>query len=83
MKTGQIAICMSPGYCVTPMTEKFPEGLFPQMKKRYSSYSGAMRIFESAVDEKATSDIFYHRGRESNYEVCGNGLPYDEKAVEE
>ena len=67
MKGSQTAICMSPGFCITPMTEKFPKGLFPQMNNTYSSYSGAFRIFESAMNEKATAEVFYHRGRESNY----------------
>ncbi len=37
----------------------------------YSSYSGAMKIYQAALREDACSDVFYHRMRISDYILCG------------
>ena len=72
-KSSQVAIAMSPGFCLTPMTEGFKD-----KANIYSCRSGAIRIYQAAMDEKASSDIFYHRGRHSDYIGCGEGLPLDD-----
>lgn len=63
---------MSPGLCKTAMTVKVHDN-----PNAYSSESGAFRIYQSATEKGLSADIFYHRGRESNYLLCGDGLPLD------
>jgi len=58
LKASQKSFCVSPGFCKTPMTVGFPP-----LGHEYSSYSGAMRIYLTTMDEKAQPEIFYHRGR--------------------
>ena len=47
----------------------------------YLCFSGAMRMYQTAVDQKATSDIFYHRGRKSDFVHCRMELPFDEEKL--
>ena len=75
MKESQTAICVSPGFCITPMTSH--GGFKPA--HAYSSHSGAVRIYQSAVEKGLNPEIFYHRGRESNFMQCGSELPFDEE----
>lgn len=72
----QLGLCVTPGFCRTPMTKDMDNPF------SYSSYSGAMRIYQTAVREDAKSEIFYHRGRISDYVSCGFGLPMDEEVLE-
>ena len=65
---------MSPGFCRTDMTADITS----TSSNSYSCYSGAMRIYQAAMHKEATSEIFNHRGRNSNYMTCGMDLPFDE-----
>ena len=58
---------MSPGFCRTPMTADMIKGVEDSPLFSYSGYSGALRIYQTAIDQEATSEIFYHRGRPNNY----------------
>ena len=69
---------MSPGFCKTPMTVGFTG-----LGHEYSCYSGAVRIYQTAMNEQGKPEVFYHRGRESDYVKCGEGLPVDDENIEE
>lgn len=70
-----MGVCVTPGFCITPMTQGM-ENPFS-----YSSYSGAFRIYQTALREDPKSEIFYHRGRISDYHCCGEGLPFDDRPL--
>jgi hypothetical protein len=44
-------------------------------KAFHTAESGAKKIYETIWLKNLNSQIFYHRARESNFEICGNGLP--------
>ena len=76
---GQMGVCVTPGFCATPMTSKMPVSNVGQV--RYSCYSGAYRIYQTALKEELSSDYFYHRARKTNYSTCGEELPLDEQPI--
>ena len=76
---GQMGVCVTPGFCATPMTSKMPVCNVGQV--RYSCYSGAYRIYQTALKEELSSDYFYHRARITNYSTCGQELPLEEQPI--
>ena len=72
-------MCTSPGFCATDMTTEI-RTVRPNL---YSCYSGAFRIYQIAMNKEATSDVFYQRMRKSDYDNCGEELPFDDAYLEE
>jgi hypothetical protein len=44
----------------------------------HTSESGALKIYETIMKAELDPQIFYHRGRPSNFQICGEGLPFED-----
>jgi hypothetical protein len=74
LKGKQIAVCVTPGLCLTPMTKNLDEKI---KQIAHSSESGAEKIVQTIFYPDLDPNVFYHRGRKSDFYCNGDGLPWE------
>jgi hypothetical protein len=64
LKKGQIAICTTPGLCLTSINDEIPQ---EEKAKAFPPEQGAQKIHDTIFLPDLDPNVFYHRARRSTF----------------